>query len=348
MFMRFKCFYLKPTCLTRPLSLFEFSISCARRKKCVEKLKFLVNDSRKIYVASRSVNASVLRRRISNVLMMSLPSFATPSRGLRTVPRQSLTDCSVILMSDDEANSFVIVTGLVSLCEMIMHTFHFQFGLPWLLTPAVTILLFRLLALPLVIYQFRNLAQFQMISPLYVHALRRWFQCRYRGDVTGCIAYAKRLRLLSKGTGIHPLKSLISSLLFLPIWWSLIRAVRELVVCFPSLKTSGMLWFSDLTVPDPYYLLPVLWVLTLAFNLWLVSLSSSSFSSKKTQISHRWPVHGFALYFGTRCNLFSLFSFGDVIAISTHYYLGTSLLCQVASFAPVVFDSERTLRSRNF
>ena len=40
---------------------------------------------------------------------------------------------------------------------------------------------------------------------------------------------------------------------------SLRVAIREMAsVPIESMKTGGMLWFSDLTVPDPYYVLPVL------------------------------------------------------------------------------------------
>ena len=36
-------------------------------------------------------------------------------------------------------------------------------------------------------------------------------------------------------------------------------AIREMAnVPIESMKTGGMLWFTDLTVPDPYYVLPVL------------------------------------------------------------------------------------------
>jgi YidC/Oxa1 family membrane protein insertase len=82
--------------------------------------------------------------------------------------------------------------------------------------------------------------------------------------------------------GIHPLKSFISPVIFIPIWWSLIHAIREFLVYFPSLKNSGILWFPNLTVPDPYYLLPVLWITILAFNIWVCEVRHNN----NTSIAH--------------------------------------------------------------
>ena len=36
-----------------------------------------------------------------------------------------------------------------------------------------------------------------------------------------------------------------------------------------SMKTGGLSWFSDLTVPDPYYILPILTSVTLFIQFYL-------------------------------------------------------------------------------
>jgi membrane protein insertase Oxa1/YidC/SpoIIIJ len=134
-----------------------------------------------------------LKHRLSLNMSLALPIFI----------QFSTQNHPSILISGDETNSFVLVTGPVSLCEMIIHTFHFLFGLPWLLAPCLTILLFRLLMIPLVIYQFRNLAYFRMISPLYMRLFRSWIRSLLKGDVTGRMAFSKHLRTLTKATSIH-------------------------------------------------------------------------------------------------------------------------------------------------
>ena len=44
-----------------------------------------------------------------------------------------------------------------------------------------------------------------------------------------------------------------------PIFISFFVALRRMAaVPVESMKTGGILWFTDLTVPDPYYVLPLL------------------------------------------------------------------------------------------
>ena len=47
---------------------------------------------------------------------------------------------------------------------------------------------------------------------------------------------------------------------FLSFYWGLREMVR---VPVDSMKEGGMLWFEDLTIPDPYYALPLITSVTL-------------------------------------------------------------------------------------
>jgi YidC/Oxa1 family membrane protein insertase len=47
---------------------------------------------------------------------------------------------------------------------------------------------------------------------------------------------------------------------FISVFWGM-RRMAQLPV--ESMKYGGILWFTDLTVPDPFYLLPILTASTL-------------------------------------------------------------------------------------
>lgn len=50
----------------------------------------------------------------------------------------------------------------------------------------------------------------------------------------------------------------------MPIFVSFFMALRQMANCpVESLKTGGMLWFTDLTMPDQFYLLPLITSTTL-------------------------------------------------------------------------------------
>ena len=53
-------------------------------------------------------------------------------------------------------------------------------------------------------------------------------------------------------------------LLQLPIFLSVFTGIREMAALpVVSMQTGGLLWFTDLTVPDPYFVLPLLNAATL-------------------------------------------------------------------------------------
>lgn len=60
----------------------------------------------------------------------------------------------------------------------------------------------------------------------------------------------------SAGAGMfRPFKYMLFQV---PIFVTMFLALREMSTTLLSLKTGGIFWFTDLTLPDPYYLLPAL------------------------------------------------------------------------------------------
>lgn len=62
---------------------------------------------------------------------------------------------------------------------------------------------------------------------------------------------------------------------FLSFFFGL-RGMAELPV--ESLRTGGILWFSDLTIPDPTYILPVLTCLTMYITIEVIKFSNFKFN----------------------------------------------------------------------
>ena len=62
---------------------------------------------------------------------------------------------------------------------------------------------------------------------------------------------------LYKKNGCNPYKMALTPLMQLPVFISFFMALRQMAaVPVESMKTGGLYWFTDLTVPDPYYILP--------------------------------------------------------------------------------------------
>merc|ERR1712107_900185 len=75
----------------------------------------------------------------------------------------------------------------------------------------------------------------------------------------------RKIQALMGGEGgVNPLKSFIPPFLQLPIFMSMFLGLRGMANCpVDSMKGGGLSWFSDLTVADPYYILPLLTSATL-------------------------------------------------------------------------------------
>ena len=58
-----------------------------------------------------------------------------------------------------------------------------------------------------------------------------------------------------------------------------------------SMKTGGLSWFSDLTVPDPYYILPLLTSVTLFIQFYLgVEYGTKISASKGMGKVNLWSI----------------------------------------------------------
>ena len=83
---------------------------------------------------------------------------------------------------------------------------------------------------------------------------------------------------LFREEGCSPYKLYLLPWIQIPLWITLSFALRNMSGYFPtcvpycagtteSLSTEGVLWFQDLTVSDPYYILPVLVAVTNLTNI---------------------------------------------------------------------------------
>lgn len=62
-----------------------------------------------------------------------------------------------------------------------------------------------------------------------------------------------------KKNGCNPYKVALTPFIQLPVFVSFFMAIRKMAaVPVESMKTGGLYWFTDLTVHDPYYILPLM------------------------------------------------------------------------------------------
>ena len=141
---------------------------------------------------------------------------------------------------------------------VVVKTFHEVSGLEYGWSIVGVTLIMRLGLFPLMITA-------QRASSRMAHVQPELNQMRARYEAVGTPsrqdqqAFANKMRALFKRYEVNPLKAMIAPIVQLPLFMGMFFGLQKMDRIYPEeLAGGGMLWFPDLTVPDPYYILPVL------------------------------------------------------------------------------------------
>lgn len=161
-------------------------------------------------------------------------------------------------------------------------------GLPWWACIALTTLTFRLAVLPLNIALIRNSARLAVIrneldsNAKLIQETEQEYVDRVHGNKettqvnqeevakdleNSRLDAAARIDALFKKHKCNPLFNIASPILMAPLFLSVWMSVERICLHDPNALVEGLLWFPNLAVPDPTFLLPMLSGLT-----WLVTI----------------------------------------------------------------------------
>ncbi|XP_054289469.1 mitochondrial inner membrane protein OXA1L-like isoform X1 [Macrosteles quadrilineatus] len=151
--------------------------------------------------------------------------------------------------------------GMVQTC---LEYFHVDLGLPWWQAVVAGTILIRLMLFPIVIASQRNIAILNNNMPQMTHIQAKVTEARQRGDKLETARYTGELMKFMQEKNVNPFKNMLPPLVQAPIFISVFMGMRKMAnLPVESLKTGGTLWFTDLTVPDQFYMLPIITSATL-------------------------------------------------------------------------------------
>lgn len=126
-------------------------------------------------------------------------------------------------------------------------------------TIGATTIAFRVLLFPLFANAQVNSSRMAHMQPELNVLKQKIDQLGNRVDQETQQKYMQSTKALFAKYQCNPFKSMIAPLASAPIFMSMFFALRNAPEVVPDLLTAGgLLWFPDLTVPDPYLALPVL------------------------------------------------------------------------------------------
>ncbi|XP_022107123.1 mitochondrial inner membrane protein COX18-like isoform X2 [Acanthaster planci] len=209
------------------------------------------------------------------------------------------------------AYELLLTSRPVQLSQALLEHCHDLTGLPWWASLVLSTFLLRAtLTFPLGIYSQYIRAKVERLQPDIVamakHAFVRrfaerarlegWSEKRAEKAVMGLVKhYSKELFIRDN---CHPAKGSILFLVQFPLWLCLSLALRNMSGAFagniyqdpasvvPSLSTEGTLWFTDLTMADPIYILPVLVGLFNLCNIEIMALHNNPVSQRQRYITN--------------------------------------------------------------
>src|SRR3712207_1437881 len=152
-----------------------------------------------------------------------------------------------------------IFSPIVAILGQVMLYFHNALGAPWWLSIAMLTIVVRALLFPLTVKQVKSMRAMQDLKP-EMDKIRA--QYRYNRQ-----KQQEEMMKLYQERKVNPLGGCLPILIQMPIFIGIFYVIREFggyrlgdrVVPpkFESFHEGGIMWFQNLSAPDPFYLLPV-------------------------------------------------------------------------------------------
>lgn len=156
----------------------------------------------------------------------------------------------------------------VGLIQNLLEFMHVDLGMPWWGAIVVGTLLARMAVFPVIVKGQREAAKLNNVLPEMTKLTNRMTEAKQSGNKFDFAKAYSDLNLFQKKHDVNPLRGFLIPLVQTPVFISFFIALRKMAYLpVPSLQTGGLLWFTDLTAADPFYILPLAVTGTMFFIL---------------------------------------------------------------------------------
>jgi YidC/Oxa1 family membrane protein insertase len=132
-------------------------------------------------------------------------------------------------------------------------------GLPWFWTLVAGSLFWKIIVVPMSIQGLRNSARILPLQPQIVASQEELKKIRLSGDKLALQRHALKMRKMYKDAGVSMGVTAFMPFVQLPVTLGLFFGVKKMCdLPLVQLTNSGLEMLPNLTVPDPYMILPVL------------------------------------------------------------------------------------------
>lgn len=145
----------------------------------------------------------------------------------------------------------------VGLIQNLLEFMHVDLGLPWWGAIVVGTVLARMVVFPVIVKGQREAAKLNNVLPEMTKLTNKMNEAKQSGNKFDFARAYSDLNLFQKKHDVNPLRGFLIPMVQAPIFISFFIALRKMsYLPVPSMQTGGALWFPDLTIADPFYILP--------------------------------------------------------------------------------------------
>ncbi|KFY07764.1 hypothetical protein V492_06842 [Pseudogymnoascus sp. VKM F-4246] len=147
--------------------------------------------------------------------------------------------------------------GPTSCVEWLLEHTHVYCDTPWWASIAITAVLIRVAFLKLYIDAADNGARMARCAPQTKPLTAKMMDFQRNNNQAAAMAVRRDLAVIHQRAGVKVWKSMLPMVQIFTGYGTfvLLRAMAKLPV--PGLETGGIAWFQNLTIPDPYFILPM-------------------------------------------------------------------------------------------
>ncbi|HET7479618.1 MAG TPA: membrane protein insertase YidC [Rubrobacteraceae bacterium] len=199
---------------------------------------------------------------------------------------------------------------LTDLLSGTLQTFH-GWGAPWWLSIIMLTVIVRTLLFPLTFKQVKSMRKMQELKPDLDE-----IKAKHKNDPKK--QQEETMKLYGERS-VNPLGGCLPVLVQMPIFITLYYTIKSFEH-LESFRTGGLLWFPDLTVSDPYFILPVLYVLTMMASQ---EITIRNTAPEQRQLMRFLPLvfGGFLAFSGFPAGLFVYWVASNCITFTQNYVI---------------------------
>ncbi|KAL1697346.1 60Kd inner membrane protein-domain-containing protein [Schizophyllum commune] len=153
------------------------------------------------------------------------------------------------------------------LVRWTLQVFNVTLGLPWFWTIVVGTLLWRVSMFPFHLQSIRNGQKMRKVNPEMQKIRDEINEAKKTQDVLALQRGIMKMQQLNAKYDVNPLKLMAPGFINLPFTLGLFFGVKRLCEEVPQLAVSGFSLLPDLTVTDPYWILPMFSVLLIQLQI---------------------------------------------------------------------------------